>query len=81
MKKLLLMPMLVIGLFGASAPSFALPSVPNFGPVIEMKMGGHMMHLQMLQDADGGQWVVMSRAEFEKMSGESLGKYKFTMMP
>jgi hypothetical protein len=46
-----------------------------------MKMGGHMMHLQMLQDADGGQWVVMSRAEFEKMSGESLGKYKFTMMP
>jgi hypothetical protein len=35
----------------------------------------------MLQDADGGQWVVMSRAEFEKMSGESLGKYKFTMMP
>ena len=81
MKKLLLMPMLVIGLLGAAAPSFALPSVPNFGPVVEMKMGGHMMHVQMLQDASGDQWVVMSRAEFEKMSGVSLGRYKFTMMP
>ena len=81
MKKLLLMPMLVIGLVGASAPSFALPSVPNFGPVVEMEMGGHMMHVQMLQDANGGQWVVMSRAEFEQMAGTSLGKYKFTMIP
>ena len=55
--------------------------VEAFGPVYEMKFCDHMMHVQQTEDKTGGQWVVMSRAEFEKMAGVSLGKYKFTMMP
>ncbi len=84
MKSQLLAVAVAIGLVGMSSSAFAVggkenqPMPPMFGPVVEMEVGGHMMHLQMIEDANGGQWVVMSREDAEQLLGESLGKTKFT---
>jgi hypothetical protein len=78
MKKLLLMSIVAAGFFCVSSPSFAMPFMPNFGPVYEMKTGDHMMHMQMIQDADGDQWVVMSRKEAEQLLGQTLDAHPYT---
>jgi hypothetical protein len=75
MKALLVASALVIGTVGFASPSFAVMNghpVEAFGPVVEMKMGTHMMHVQMIEDPSGGQWIVMSREEAEEMFGTKL---------
>lgn len=39
-----------------------------------------MMHMPLIQDANGGQWVVMSREKAEALLGAPLGSHKFTAL-
>ena len=50
------------------------------GPVYEMMVSGKMMHMQAMQAADGGQWIVISRKEAETILGMDLGKTVFIPM-
>ena len=58
---------------GGKSPEF-------FGPVMEMMMMGHKMHVQAIEASDGGHWVVLSRAEAEMLLGSSMDKVTFTKM-
>ena len=58
---------------GGKSPEF-------FGPVTEVMMMGHMMHVQTIEAADGGHWVVLSRAEAEMLLGSSMDKMAFTKL-
>lgn len=84
MKKAILASLIGVTVLGLSSASFALGGKENmlkqFGEVYEMKVGDHMMHMQLIQDANGGQWVVMSREEAETLLGGSLGSHKFTVL-
>ena len=51
-----------------------------FGEIYEVPVNNHMMHMQMIEDQNGDQWVVMSREDAETLTGSSLGKYKFGKM-
>ncbi len=84
MKAILLASTIAVGVLGFAAPSFALMNGHNapdqFGPVMEMKVNDHMMHMQLIDDGKGGQWVVMSREEFEQMTGMNFGGHTATKL-
>ena len=46
-----------------------LPS-NGFGPVHEMKMHGHKMHMQVIKNKAGEMFVVIPMADAEKMLGK-----------
>lgn len=82
MKKYILASLVGVTIIGLSSASFALGGKENmpkqFGDVYDMNVGDHMMHVQLIQDANGGQWVVMSREDAETMFHIPLGSRKFT---
>jgi hypothetical protein len=77
MRKVIFAAALVTGVVGLSSSSFATMSghMPAaFGPVYEMEptvpgMKGHMMHMSVIQDDTGAQWVVMPKEEAEAFFG------------
>jgi hypothetical protein len=72
MKKLLLASALLAGVAGVSTVSFADTArmlVPAFGPAYETKMGDHMMHMQIIQDGNGQNWVVLPMEDAEMAFG------------
>ncbi len=85
MNKVVFASVVAASVFGFASASFAVGGKENlpmkqFGPVVEMMVAGHMMHMQFIEDSTGGQWVVMSREEAEMALGVPLGKYKFEKM-
>ena len=76
---------ITMGLLGGSV-AFADDANHNgkpqdgYGPVMEMMMMGHKMHMQAIEAGDGGQWVVLSRAEAEMLLGSSMDKTAFTKL-
>ncbi len=81
MKTLLFASAIAIGALGFASPSFATmnghAAVQAFGPVYEMKTGDKMMHMQLIEDKDGGQWVIMSREEAEMLLGMKLDGHPY----
>ncbi len=78
MKSIITASALAFGIVGFASPSIALMNGHNapegYGTVYEMKMGDKMMHVQYIEDAQGGQWVVMSREEAESMGMKFDGR-------
>jgi hypothetical protein len=69
MKKRFLASALTVGLLAISGPAFAsMMGHAAYGDMVEMKVGDHMMHVQLVEDSEG-QWVFMSRAEAEQVFG------------
>ena len=56
---------------GVAAPAQAtmLGHVATYGEDFQMQFNGHPMHLQMLTDDSGNEWVVMSKADAEVIMG------------
>lgn len=62
----------VASVFGLNSHGFAASSMhmpDSFGPVHEMKMHGHKMHMQVIKNKDGETFVVLPKAEAEMMFG------------
>ena len=86
MKSLLLVSAVAAGVLGLSSAAFADNSgskrstyMSTFGEVGEVKLGEKMMHMQMVVDSTGDQYVVFSRAEAEALlGGMDLGSHKWT---
>ena len=81
MKTLIVASTIAIGALGFASPSWATmnghAAVQAFGPVYEMKHGEGTMHMQLIEDKDGGQWVVMSREEAEMLLGMKLDGHPY----
>ena len=82
MKTLLIASTLAVGALAFSTAGWAKtndghPPVQSFGPVYEMQSGEHTMHMQLIEDKDGGQWVVMSREEAEMLLGMKLDGHPY----
>ena len=86
MKSLLLGSVIAASVFGLSSAAFAdncngggkrtCNSV--FGDQFEAKVGDKMMHMQLIEDDAGTQWVVVPVDEAEGMMGMKLKDHKFT---
>ncbi len=81
MKTLIFASAIAIGAVGFAAPSWATmnghSALQTFGPVYEMTTGDKTMHMQLVEDKDGGQWVIMSREEAEMLLGMKLDGHPF----
>jgi hypothetical protein len=83
MKKMLIASTVAVGFLGLTGAAWAVskegPPKPNavYGPVYEWPAGEHNMHLQLIEDKDGGQWVIMSRQEAEILFNAKLDQHPF----
>ncbi len=81
MKTLLFASTIAMGALGFSSAGWATmaghPALQTFGPVYEMKSADKTMHMQLIEDKDGGQWVIMSREEAEMLLGMKLDGHPF----
>ena len=85
MNKIIFASVIAASVLGFANASYAVGGKENqpikqFGEMSEMEVNGHMMHMQFIQDNAGAQWVVMSLADAEALTGMTLGKHKFTMV-
>jgi len=57
--------------FGVTAPAQAtmVGHIATYGDDFEMPFNGHSMHLQMMTDDKGNEWVAMSKADAEAIFG------------
>ena len=86
MKSLLLGSVIAASVLGLSSVAFAdscngggkrtCNSV--FGDQFEAKVGNNTMHMQLIEDDTGAQWVVVPVDEAEAMMGMKLKDHKFT---
>ena len=89
MKILLIGSVVAASLLGLSSAAFAdscsssgkRTCISAFGDPFEASVGGKMMHMQLVEDSTGAQWVVVPREEAEGMMGMKLGDHKFTKVP
>jgi hypothetical protein len=89
MKSLLLASAIAMGLLGVSSAAYAdacnsggkRTCISAFGDPFEAKVGDKMMHMQLVEDSTGAQWVVVPRDEAEAMMGMKMGDHKFTKVP
>ena len=67
MKAIIFVASLAIGVAGFATVGMATGGVSSmdtkFGPVVEVMVHGHMMHMQMIKNAAGDEFVVMPAAE------------------
>lgn len=83
MKNVVLASVVALGVLAVAGAGFAATKhgwMGSFGDTYEMMVNGAPMTMQLIEDAEGNQFVVMSRADAEKMFGQTLGGHTFTKM-
>ena len=64
--------------FSAAAMAENVNHPAAYGPVIEMMINGHTMHIQAIKDSNGGEWIIMSREEVGDMLGHKMDQLHYT---
>ena len=72
MRKAIYAAVLTASVLGLSSSAFAVGNghmAAQFGPVYEMEMSGHKMHMQVISDEDGNKYVVLPMEDAEMVFG------------